>query len=33
MAFVLLRRLGEAVVREDVPMPMVAEALADLMSR
>ncbi|MCX5891133.1 MAG: 3-dehydroquinate synthase, partial [Deltaproteobacteria bacterium] len=33
VVFVLLRRLGEAVVREDVPMPMVGEALAEIMSR
>ena len=32
VVFVLLRRLGEAVVREDVPMPMVGEALAEIMS-
>jgi 3-dehydroquinate synthase len=30
VVFVLLRRLGEAVVREDVPMPMVAEVLEEL---
>jgi len=32
VVFVLLRRLGEAVVREDVPMPMVGAALAEIMS-
>jgi 3-dehydroquinate synthase len=31
VVFVLLRRLGEAVVREDVPMPMVAEVLETLL--
>ena len=31
--FVLLPRLGEAVVREDVPMAMVAEVLAEVMPR
>ena len=31
--FVLLPRLGEAVVREDVPMPAVREVLAEIMSR
>jgi 3-dehydroquinate synthase len=30
--FVLLPRLGEAVVREDVPMQMVREVLAEIMS-
>lgn len=29
--FVLLRRLGEAVVREDVPLPMVGEVLETLL--
>ncbi len=31
LVFVLLRRLGEAVVREDVPMPMVGEVLETLL--
>ena len=31
--FVLLPRLGEAVVREDVPMSIVAEVLAEIMPR
>ncbi len=30
--FVLLPRLGEAVVREDVPLPMVRQVLAEMMS-
>ena len=30
--FVLLPRLGEAVVREDVPLLMVREVLAGIMS-
>ena len=30
--FVLLPRLGEAVVREDVPLPTVREVLDELMS-
>jgi 3-dehydroquinate synthetase len=29
--FVLLRRLGEAVIREDVPMGQVAEVLGNLL--
>jgi 3-dehydroquinate synthase len=30
--FVLLRRLGEAVIREDVPLALVAEVLAEILS-
>jgi 3-dehydroquinate synthase len=31
LVFVLLRRLGEPVIREDVPLPMVAEVLGEIM--
>jgi 3-dehydroquinate synthase len=30
--FVLLRRLGEAVIQEQVPLPLVAEVLAEILS-